>query len=57
MVDNPELIELLETEVDFLISKAHKSGLNFWQILRVFLLRCEGLMIQSEAEYYQKGGR
>ena len=51
-----EMVELLESEVDFLISKAHKS-LNYWQIFKVFLSRCLGLMAQSETEFYAKGGK
>lgn len=50
-------IELLESEVDLIINKSHKSGLNYWQIFKVFLSRCLGLMAQSEAEYYAKGGK
>uniref|UniRef100_A0A6M3IHX2 Uncharacterized protein n=1 Tax=viral metagenome TaxID=1070528 RepID=A0A6M3IHX2_9ZZZZ len=47
---------MLENELDILILKAHRSGLNYWQILKVLLLRCGDLMMQSEAEYYVKGG-
>ena len=50
-MDNPDLIELLESEFDFLINKAHHSGLNYWQILRIILSRLEGLVMQSDAEY------
>ena len=56
-MDNPELIELFESELDFLVNKAHKSGLSFWWILKVVLTRIEGLVMQSEAEYYLKGGK
>ncbi len=51
-----DLVELLESEVDLLINKAHKS-LNYWQIFKVFLNRCLGLMAQSEVEFYAKGGK
>lgn len=51
-----ELVPMLENELDILILKAHRSGLNYWQILKVLLLRCGDLMMQSEAEYYVKGG-
>ena len=56
-MDNPEMIELLESELDFLTSKAHKSGLSYWWILRIILSRIEGLVLQADAEYYVKGGK
>ena len=56
-MDNPDSIELFESELDFLIAKAHRSGLSFWQILKVVLTRIEDLIMQSEAEYYLKGGK
>jgi len=49
-----ELIELLEDELDLIVNKAHKSGLNFWQILRVFLEHCCRLQLQAEAEFWKK---
>jgi len=56
-MDNPELVNLFESEFDFLITKAHRSGLSFWQILKVVLTRIEDLIMQSEVEYYLKGGK
>jgi hypothetical protein len=56
-MDNPELIDLFESELDFLISKAHRSGLSFWHILRIVLTRIEGLVMQADAEYWLKGGK
>ncbi len=56
-MDNPELIELLESELDFLINKAHRSGLSYWSVLRIVLSRLESLVTQADAEYYIKGGK
>ncbi len=54
---NLELIDLLESELDIIIQKAHKSGLNYWQILKEVMRKCVDLMGQSEAEYHTRGGR
>jgi hypothetical protein len=56
-MENPEQIELLESELDFLINKARKSGLSYWWILRVILSRIENLVMQADVEYYVKGGK
>ena len=56
MVNEVKLIELLNDELDILINKAHRSGLNYWQIFKAILDKCLALMMMSEAEYYQKGG-
>jgi len=56
-MDNPELIELLETELNIIIQKAHNSGLNYWQILWAMLNRSVEVMIQSKAEHLLKGGK
>jgi len=53
-MDNPDLIELLESELDFLIAKAHKSGLCYWSILRVLLSRLESLVMQADVEFLMK---
>jgi len=51
-----DLLELLESELDFLVNKAHKSGLNYWQILDIFLRACVTLHLQATSEYRVKGG-
>ena len=51
-----EQLDLLEDELDILIFKAYRSGLNYWQVSRIFLTKSVDLMIRSEAEYYEKGG-
>ena len=56
-MDNPEVIKLLESELDLLIDKAHKSELSYWWILRVILSRLERLVMQADIEYYIKGGK
>uniref|UniRef100_A0A6H2A3T1 Uncharacterized protein n=1 Tax=viral metagenome TaxID=1070528 RepID=A0A6H2A3T1_9ZZZZ len=53
MPDNPELIQGLEDELDILVHKAHHSGMNYWDILKVFMKRCSTLAMQSESEYLQ----
>ena len=52
--DNVKLVELLEEECSILINKAKRAGLNYFQILRVFLGYCPKLLMQSEAEYWSK---
>ncbi len=56
-MDNPALLDLLKSEFDFLIEKSHRSGLSFWQILKVILSRIETLVMQADAEYWFKGGK
>ena len=56
-MENPDLIELFESELDFLIARAHRSGLSYWWILRTILTRIEDLVMQADCEYYIKGGK
>ena len=56
MPDDADAIEQLEIDVDMLVNAGHKQGLNYWQILKVFLVRCVDLYIQAEAEHHVKGG-
>ena len=53
-MDNAELIENAEIDLDRLILVFHKSGLNYWQILKVFLARCVTLQMQADIEYNLK---
>ena len=53
-MDRPELIELFESELQFLVEKAHRSGVNYWTILRSVLIEVENLVIQADAEYWIK---
>ena len=56
MPDDIDSIELFEIDVDRLVNVGRKQGLNYWQILTVFLARCVSLQMQAEAEYRVKGG-
>jgi len=49
--------ELFDSEMNMLINKAHKAGMNYWEIFKVLYRVCETLIMQSEAEYIMKGGR
>ena len=54
MAVDPEAVKMLEDEVGLLIMKSHHSGMNYWQILNVFMKCCLELMVQSEVEYHVK---
>ena len=54
---SPDVIELAEEEIDKLIAVCHKQGLNYWEILGIFLERCQSLRLQADAEYHLKGGK
>lgn len=47
-------IEGFELELDRLINEAYKSGINYWQILKVFLSICQRLQMQADIEYHVK---
>ncbi len=51
-----EMIDLAESEIAFLITKAHNSGLNSWELLDIFLKACVDLHIQASCEYRMKEG-
>jgi hypothetical protein len=57
MPDNAELNKLADKELEFIIQKAHNSGLNYWQILKIFLRKVEMLVMLADTEYWLKGGR
>ena len=52
----PAEIDLVEDEIAFLITKAHNSGLNSWELLDIFLRACVNLHLRATCEYYIKGG-
>lgn len=56
MSDDIDTIEMFESEVDRLVDVGHRQGLNYWQILKVFLVRCVTLQMQADVEYRVKGG-
>lgn len=47
-------IELAEQECERLIEVCHKQGLNYWEILRIFLIACQDLYLKAEVEYRLK---
>jgi len=55
-MNEADKIKLLEDELEMLIGKAHRSGLYFQDILRVFLSDCVILELQAEVEYWLKQG-
>ncbi len=56
-MDNPNVIELAESEVARLIAVMHRQGLNYWQILDIFLRAACDLHLKASAEYQIKGGQ
>jgi hypothetical protein len=60
MMEKAQQMEKLEADLDALIDSAHKSGTNYWEILRAFLNICQRLMMMADAEYFakrQQGGK
>ena len=51
-----DIMELAELEIDRLIGVCHKQGLNYWEILGLFLNKCLTLQMMADAEYHLKGG-
>jgi len=51
-----ENIKLAELEITHLIEVCHRQGLNYWQILDIFLRATCILHLKSSAEYQLKGG-
>ena len=51
-----ELLRLAELEVAKLIEVAHKQGLNYWQLMDIFLRASYDLHLKASVEYYMKGG-
>lgn len=49
-MDNADAIELAELEVSRLIEVCHKQ-LNYFEILKLFLIACQELQMLSEVEY------
>ncbi len=52
----PEQIELAESEVATLIEVAHRQGLNYWEILDIFLRAVVDLHVKASAEYQLRQG-
>lgn len=54
MSERPDLLEKAEIDTRHLIDVFHVQGLNYWQILRIFLNSCVQLQIMADAEFYLK---
>lgn len=54
MTDEEELARIAEIDFEFVIEKAHRSNLNYWQILKIIVKILNSLMMRSETEYYLK---
>ncbi len=53
----PEQIDLAESQVATLIDVCHKQGLNYWEILNIFIRALCDLHLKASAEYRIKGGQ
>ena len=49
-----DLMEETELELTRLIWRQHNAGLNFWELMKIFLDYTQKLAMQSEGEYAQK---
>lgn len=54
MTATPEQLSMAETQVARLIEVAHRQGLNYWQILDIFLRAVCDLHLKASAEYWVK---
>lgn len=54
--EDSNTIELAEIEVARLVDVFHKQGLNYWEILRIFLSTCLTLQMLADTEYWMKLG-
>ena len=52
-MSTPEEIKSAETDFRRWIAVCHKSGLTYWEILRICLKHAPGLMMQADAEFYR----
>ena len=52
MSNKADASELAEQDVERLIEICHKRGLNYWELLKIFLVACQDLQMKSEIEYY-----
>ncbi len=53
-MDNPELEEQLKDQLAIIREKAHRCGLNYWQIKKAFEIESLNLTMLSEEEYNLK---
>ena len=52
LVETAELGKLLDEELAFLVVKAHRAGLCYWDIFKCLRAREDVVIRQSEAEYW-----
>ncbi len=52
-----ELKEQAESSISYLTEDLHRQGLNYQQILGLFLDKSVTLFMQAQAEYFLKGGK
>ncbi len=53
-VEETEALEIAEAEVTRLIEVCHKQGVNYWQILDIFLRATCDLHLKASVEYQSK---
>ncbi len=51
---SPDEIDLAESQVATLIDVCHRSGLNYWEIMDIFLKATCDLHLKASAEYQIK---
>ncbi len=51
MPDNVEALKIAEVAVAHLVEVAHRQGVNYWEILRIFLKACLTLQMLADVEY------
>ena len=50
LMKEAELLDLTDFEIRNLVAQAHKDGLSYWQLLRLFIKETHILIIQVDAE-------
>ena len=56
-MSTPEEIMGAETDFGRWVLICHKSGLTYWEILRICLKHASTLMMQADAEFYRDVGK
>mgnify|MGYP001616408841 FL=1 len=56
-MEDKELVELAEVDLARLIERLHKSGINYWQILKICLKACLNLQMMADTEWWVKSGK
>lgn len=53
-MNDSELLENAEFDLHILIETTHSRGLNYWQILRLFLKAVDALVMKADCEWWMK---